>query len=267
MIITYVVLPSNIQQDQTQMMYYNITMDAKVFDRIEKKYIITADQKKRLLKAIRSNICKDSYHKSEIYNVYFDNDNFDLIINSIDWVDFKAKIRARYYANYDYVFLEVKTKIRTTENNLGYKRRVKIGLSEYEAFSHKRQSLYEILTKENATPKSLQIAKEIDYLISQSNLSPKILIIYNRESYRDKDQVRITFDKNLRFRNQNLSFIPRKNDTMFFKDERNIIMEVKTRGALPLWLVRAMTKCDIYPERFSKIGSIYQMINQKGNHV
>ena len=242
-------------------------MDVKVFDRTEKKYLITASQKKRLLEAIHSNIKKDYYHKSEVYNIYFDSDNYDTIINSIDWVDFKAKIRARYYASYDYVYIEIKTKVRTSDGNIGYKRRVRIGLNDYKAFSRRKRSLNELLIKQHAAPGDLQIAKEIDYLVSRLNLSPKILVIYDRESYRDNDQVRITFDQNLRYRNQNFNLISRKNDTMYFKDERNVIMEVKTRGALPLWLVKAMTKCNIYPERFSKIGSIYQKINQKGQHV
>ncbi|MBR2753619.1 VTC domain-containing protein [Candidatus Saccharibacteria bacterium] len=101
-------------------------MEPKVFDRIEKKYLITKPEKKVLLKSIRQNMNKDSYHKSVVFNIYFDNQNFDSIINSIDWVDFKAKVRARSYQGYDRVFLEIKTKIRGKEENLGYKRRVMI---------------------------------------------------------------------------------------------------------------------------------------------
>ena len=55
-------------------------MDGKVFDRIEKKYLITKDDKKELLKTIKKHMEKDNYHKSEVYNLYFDTDNYDLII-------------------------------------------------------------------------------------------------------------------------------------------------------------------------------------------
>jgi ABC-type microcin C transport system permease subunit YejB len=34
-------------------------MDAKIFDRIEKKYLITKAQKNRLLKTIKKNTCLD----------------------------------------------------------------------------------------------------------------------------------------------------------------------------------------------------------------
>ena len=68
-------------------------METKVFDRVEKKYLITSAQKKKLLKTIKKYMQPDGYHKSEVYNIYFDNDNYDLIIQSIDHPDFKEKLR------------------------------------------------------------------------------------------------------------------------------------------------------------------------------
>ena len=101
-------------------------MDGKVFDRIEKKYLITREDKKEVLKAIKKNMRKDSYHKSEVYNIYFDTENFDLIVQSIDQPVFKHKLRARSYKGYDRVFLEIKTKMREKDMNPGFKRRVMI---------------------------------------------------------------------------------------------------------------------------------------------
>lgn len=242
-------------------------MDVKVFDRIEKKYLITKEQKKQLLRTIRKNLKKDSYFKSEVYNIYFDNDNFDTIINSIDWVDFKSKIRARNYQGYDKVFFELKTKIHLPEENIGYKRRVRISLNDYQELIRHNRTLVEILRDNNTNTGSLQIAREIDYLIDRHNLSPKILVIYNRESYKDDGNLRVTFDEKLRYRDKNLYFISEKDDKIYFKDNRNIIMEIKAQEAIPLWLIKKMTEQKIYPERFSKIGKIYQRINQKGKNV
>ena len=242
-------------------------METRVFDRIEKKYIINKTQKKQLLCAIRKNMKKDNYHKSEVYNIYFDNDNFETIINSIDWVDFKAKIRARNYQGYDRVFLEVKTKVYDPEENIGYKRRVMITLKDFELLTSNKKTLEEIILRNEPSPRNIQIAKEIDYLISRLELSPKIIVIYNRESYKDGDNLRITFDENLRYRDINLSFISKKDDTMYFKDNKNIIMEVKAHGVIPLWLANTMAEVKAYPERFSKIGNIYQKIKKKGQDV
>ena len=216
-------------------------MEEKVFDRVEKKYLITPEEKRDLLKEIKSYISKGNYHKSDIINIYFDNDNYEMISESIDWVDFKKKIRVRSYEGYDRVFLEIKTKLHGEDENIGYKRRV----------------------IEKGT--DLQIAKEIDYLVTKFQLEPKVLISYQRESYKDDKDLRITFDENLKYRHHNLCLKKQKSDTIFFKDNRNIIMEVKTTGAMPLWFVKTLSKYRIYPSRFSKIGKIYQQIIDERN--
>ena len=81
-------------------------MDEKIFDRTEKKYLIDTRTKKKILTAIKNEVEKDKYFESEIFNIYFDTNNFDLIIKSIDNPNFKEKLRARAYGGYDKVFLE-----------------------------------------------------------------------------------------------------------------------------------------------------------------
>lgn len=248
-------------------------MEEKVFDRIEKKYLITRQDKRNLLKLIKRNMTKDSYHKSEVLNLYFDNDNYDLITQSIDWVDFKEKVRARSYAGYDRVFMEVKTKIHPTrhrdkhqeyediDDNIGYKRRVMITHDDYKELAKHKTTLESLAKRSIENKTDLQIAKEIDYLIQKFNLKPKILITYDRESYRDGSGLRITFDEHLKYRNHNLSFIKEKHDKIYFKDNHNIIMEIKADGVIPLWLVHKLSELKLYPQKFSKIGKIYERIN------
>ncbi len=240
-------------------------MEEKVFDRIEKKYLIKKSDKKKLLQVINKNMNHDKYYKSEVLNLYFDNDNFDSIYGSIDWVGFKHKIRARSYGGYDRVFLEIKTKIKGKENNIGYKRRVMITNEDFHKLVRKESTLEELSKKAIETVNDIQIAKEVDYLIEIDDLEPKILVIYNRESYKDENGLRITFDENLKYRTKNLSFDKEKNDKIYFKGDRNIIMEIKAHGVLPLWLVRLMSELKIYPQRFSKIGNIYQKIRKEEN--
>lgn len=230
------------------------------FDRIEKKYLITKSDKKALLKLIKQNMAKDSYHKSEVLNIYFDNDNYDLIAGSIDWTDFKEKVRARSYGGFDRVFIEIKTKIRDGEYNPGFKRRVMITHDDFDALVNQQTSLVELSQKSVETRNDLQIAREADYLINYFDLKPKILVIYNRESYKDESGFRITFDENLKYRDKNLSFTKAKRDKIYFKDDHNIIMEIKAHGVIPLWLVKKMSELKIYPQRFSKIGKIYERI-------
>ncbi|MBR0479703.1 polyphosphate polymerase domain-containing protein [Candidatus Saccharibacteria bacterium] len=240
-------------------------MDDKVFDRIEKKYLITVDEKSQILKVIKNYMKEDSYFHSEVLNLYFDNDNYDLITQSIDWTDFKEKLRARSYGGYDRVFLEIKTKIRGEEENIGYKRRVMITHRDFNELVLKHTTLEDLAHRSIETENDLQIAREVDYLIKKFNLKPKILVTYDRESYKGDNGLRITFDENLKYRNENLSFVKEKRDKIYFKDKKNIIMEVKAHGVLPLWLVKTMSEQKIYPEQFSKIGKIYQKIRKEQN--
>lgn len=253
-------------------------MENKVFDRIEKKYLITRQNETALTKLIKNHLDKDSYHKSEVYSLYFDNDNYDLITQSIDWVDFKEKLRARSYAGYDRVFMEIKTKIhpqseiikdeeyKDLDNNIGYKRRVMITHDDFAELLKHKSTLEKLAKRSIETKDDLQIAREIDYLITHLDLKPKIMISYKRTSYKDDQGLRITFDEKLKFRDDNLSLNTSKHDKIYFKGNHNIIMEIKSNGAFPLWLVHEMSKLKIYPQKFSKIGKVYELI-KKGQHV
>ncbi len=241
-------------------------METKVFNRIEKKYLITSQQKRNMLKVIKEHMKADNYYKSEVFNLYFDTDNYDLIIQSIEQPIFKEKLRARSYGGYDRVFLEIKTKLREKEANPGFKRRVMITNDDFQELVAKKATVLELASRSVETVDDLQIAREIDYLIEKFDLKPKILVMYHRESYQGEDKLRITFDEKLKYRDKNLSFVKAKNDKIYFKDKRNIIMEVKAHGVLPLWLVNAMSKNKVYPQQFSKVGRIFEKI-RKEEHV
>lgn len=239
-------------------------MENKVFDRIEKKYLITRTEKKKIIKTIKKHMEKDGYFRSEVFNCYFDTNNYDLIIKSIDQPYFKEKIRARSYGGYDRVFLELKTKMRGKDDaNAGNKRRVMITKDDYQELITKNQTLEQLAGRSEETESDIQIAREIDYLIKTLDLKPKILVMYNRESYKGDENLRLTFDENLKYRDENLDFFSTNNDKIYFEDRKNIIMEVKAHGSFPLWLVELLSKNHIYPQRFSKIGNIYTKLRKE----
>ena len=240
-------------------------MDEKIFDRIEKKYLLTRAQEKVILKEVRKHTKKDQYHKSGVLNIYFDTDNYDLIIQSIDHPIFKEKLRARSYEGYDKVFLEIKTKLIGKEESIGYKRRVLVTYKDYDELITKRATMVELAGRRVEQPSDLQIAKEIDYFIQHFDLKPKILVYYDRESYKDNDGLRITFDRNIKYRNRNLKFIRKSTDKTLLKANKNIIMEVKAHGIMPLWLVKLLSSEKVYPQRFSKIGKVYEQLKKEEN--
>ena len=240
--------------------------DQKTFDRIEKKCLITKEQKQAMLGPIRKNMKEDDYYISEVYNVYFDTDKYDLIIQSIEQPMFKEKLRARSYGGYDKVFFEIKTKLCGKENNVGYKRRVCVTRKEYEQIVAGRATVHEIVSKNTDSKFDQQVAEEVDYLIQHMGLKPKILVFYLRESYQGEDGLRITFDEQLKSRvGDNLKFVKKKSDKSYFEDEKNIIMEIKAHEVWPLWLAQTLSVEKIFPSQFSKVGKIYQKIGKEIN--
>lgn len=217
-----------------------------IFQRIEEKYLITEEKKTKLLNKISSHIECDDYFKSSIHNIYFDTDNNDLIINSLEKPIFKDKFRIRSYKipkEDDEVFLEMKTKYKGVVG----KRRIKLKLKDFYKYINK-----EIKPKE-------QILKEIMYYYNYYDLKPAIYIAYDRESYKGKENknLRITFDSNLRSRREKLKFVENVSMNNYF-DKNIYIMEIKTVGSLPLWLVKTLSELEIMPTSFSKYGKIYE---------
>ncbi len=241
--------------------------DQQIFDRVEKKYLIDEKQKEGLLKIITERMQPDDYFRSEIFNIYFDTDQFDLIIQSIEQPMFKEKLRARSYGGFDKVFFEIKTKLSGGENNVGYKRRIKISKKDYQKIVKNGEKITKFTKNDAKNAKNTRIAEEIDYLITHFGLKPQILIFYERESYQGDEGLRITFDENLKYRTENLNLTKRRSDKHFFDDTKNIIMEIKAHEVLPLWLVKALSAEKVYPQQFSKVGKIYQQIRKEEQHV
>ena len=94
-----------------------------VFKRYELKYMITREQKDRILRAMEPYMVQDKFGRSTIRNIYFDTDDFILARHSIAQPDFKEKLRIRSYAAASpdsTVFVELKRKF----DHVVYKRRV-----------------------------------------------------------------------------------------------------------------------------------------------
>ena len=252
-------------------------MNEKKFERVEKKYILSAEQYDDILSLFKKKLQKDSYFLSGVYNIYFDTEHFDLIVQSIDQPVFKEKLRARSYEGYDKVFFEIKTKLRgrvydkilvekgaNHDNNIGAKRRVLITRKDYKDLMRGKADFVEVARRKAESKADEQIAREIDYLVRLFDLKPKIYVHYDRESYKGERGLRITFDKNLTYRTNRLEFKKNRKDKKYFQDN-NVIMEIKALGAMPLWLAHELSARKIYPQQFSKIGSIYNKIRKEQN--
>jgi SPX domain protein involved in polyphosphate accumulation len=230
-------------------------MAIEKFFREEQKYYLTKKEYQTLLNNIHNEIEPDLYYKETICNIYFDNDNNDLIINSLNKPIYKEKIRLRSYNKpkpLDNVYLEIKKKFK----GMVYKRRVTITYKEAMDYIYK-----------GIMPNKSQIMKEIDYAFKKNNLKPKISISYDRESYISKkdNNFRITFDHNIRSSTDYLKLDNLNKGKLLFDD--CYIMEIKTLTGIPFWFLKTITELKLYPRSISKYGEIYKHLKEEELYV
>lgn len=229
-----------------------------IFKRIEKKYRLTQQQKDSLIKLIGDYLTPDSHGKSTICSLYLDTPDFLMIRNSIEAKEeskaYKEKLRLRSYGTPNAetkVFLEIKKKYK----GVVYKRRVSMSLENAE-----------IYIDSGLKPFDSQIMSEIDYTMNFYNHpKPSMLIAYEREAYYVKalPNLRLTFDSSVRYRETDLSLENGTEGTKIIPDG-TFLLEIKTDGAMPLWLSHALDQCSIRPVSFSKYGTAYrETFNQK----
>ena len=224
--------------------------DTFIFKRVEKKYRISTAQKDKLLAMISDKLVPDEYGKSTVCSLYLDTPSYLLIRNSIEAKTYKEKLRLRSYGvptGDTRVFLEIKKKF----DGVVYKRRVSMSLDAAKEYINGGES-----------PIKSQIMSEIDYAMSfYGHPKPSILVAYEREAFYVKDDpnVRLTFDSNIRYRNEEL-FLEKGNHGNRIMPEGELILEIKTSGAMPLWLSSALCELGIFPSSFSKCGNAYRII-------
>ena len=221
----------------------------EVFKRYEKKYLLTEDGFRRLMLTVGGSFQPDQYEQYQISNIYFDTPDCGLIRRSLEKPVYKEKLRLRAYGTGigqdSQVFPELKKKY----DQVVYKRRIQMSLREA------RDCFY--LGKE--TGRRDQIFQELDYVMKRYGLAPMAYIAYERQAYTcclDRE-IRLTFDWNLLGRSWDLDLSSGVwGDRILEKGL--VLMELKTAGAVPLWLSHVFSKMEIFPVSFSKYGTYYQ---------
>lgn len=221
--------------------------DIMIFKRVEKKYRLTPAQKEALLQIIGPRLTPDAHGRNTICSLYLDTPDHLIIRNSIIAKTYKEKLRLRSYGTptmADHVFLEIKKKFK----GVVYKRREVMTLQQaMDYIEHGRK------------PCDSQIMREIDYAMHfYRQPKPMMLIAYEREAYFDGENpnLRITFDTNVRARETDCR-LENGSHGDYLLPEDAILMEIKTDGAMPVWLAQALSQCRILPARFSKYGTAY----------
>ena len=222
-----------------------------VFKRYELKFMLTPEQKNRILEAMSPYMSLDKYGRTTIRNIYFDTDNYRLIRRSIEKPAYKEKLRIRSYlqTNSDsVVFVELKKKY----DNVVYKRR--LPMCEKDALAW--------ICGDARCPYDTQISHEIDYFISfYEKLTPALFLSYEREAYYEKNggDFRVTFDDTILCRQTDIDLCkPVWGDSIL--PPGMVLMELKCSGGIPLWMTEALSREHIYKTSFSKYGTAYRTL-------
>lgn len=226
-------------------------MNGYTFERRELKYRITDAQRAALEAAFGARMVPDEHGESTICNIYYDTADYRLIRASLEKPAYKEKLRLRSYGVTepgDEVFLELKKKYK----GIVYKRRITLPEDAAGEFIAGRAPLGE----------HGQIGREIEYFTAfYAPLLPAVYLSYERSAWfsREDRDLRITFDKNIRFRQEDVSLtLPAGGRRILPEGES--LMEIKAAAALPLWLVSELDTLGIYQRTFSKYGEAYKAI-------
>ena len=228
-----------------------------IFKRYEIKYMLDANQLFMLKNEMKNYMIADEHGKSTICSLYFDTPQYLLIRRSMDHPMYKEKLRLRSYGVADKdttVFVELKKKY----DSVVYKRRV--AMTEAEACDY-------LLSRRQVM--DTQITREIDYCMDMyKGIAPAMLLSYEREAYYAKDdhEFRVTFDQNILWRDYDLNLCSGIYGNPILK-ENQTLMEVKTAGAIPMWMVRFLRDNGIYKTSFSKYGTAYRMLYNASDNL
>ncbi len=220
-----------------------------VFERYELKFLLTEEQKKKVLQAMEPYMALDQYGRTVIRNIYLDTDHYRLARHSMEKPAYKEKLRIRSYDRAEpgsTVFVELKKKYK----KIVYKRR--ISLPEEEAMKW--------VLGERSCHTDTQISEEVDYFLKYYEfLRPVAFLSYEREAFYSKDQsdFRVTFDDTILCRQEDLSLESEVYGTPLLP-KGQILMEIKCSGGIPMWMTRVLSEEHIYKTSFSKYGTAYQ---------
>lgn len=217
------------------------------FQRYEKKYMMTAGQYEALWAELSPRLRPDEYFSSTVCSLYYDTDDYSLIRHSIQKPVYKEKLRLRSYGipnDASPVFVELKKKFK----GIVYKRRIELEKAQAENW-----------LDGGPAPDDSQISREIDWVLNRYELSPKIIICCDREAWVDKEnsELRFTFDKNIRYREDQLDLSFGSQGRLLLEDG-SVLMEIKMPETSPLWLAELLSRHKVFPAGFSKYGKSYE---------
>ena len=225
------------------------------FSRFEMKYIIRKSISERIQKEIRNFMIYDGYANKElkknyfVRSLYFENNNYSNFNEKVDGVKLRHKYRIRTYSNKldknTPIFLELKGR----ENLRTYKTRFFIEQNDLNLFFEKKNYF-----KLKKTYSDNYLIEQFIFDCYRKNLSPKILVDYNRTPYINKSGLyfRLTFDNNIISLSDSRLYFTSLNSGWRECLAGFTILEVKFESSIPAWFQRIVQSYQLQIRSISK---------------
>jgi len=223
--------------------------------RYELKYLIRREQMERLALDLSEQMDPDGHGKElgqyPITSLYYDSPDYKAYWDKLDGHRKRRKVRVRVYGNEavtpdTLAYLEVKERINVRMR----KRRVALPYDQAVAFDDFGE------LREGLSPSAVAVLQEVYYLYRTLQLRPACIVHYDRTAYEGRapyEDLRVTFDVNLRGRTHDLSLVSTGHATdQHFLPLDRVVLEVKANQNVPAWLVQLLSRhgCTYY--RISK---------------
>ncbi len=211
--------------------------------RHEKKYPLSQTDYLMIRSLVGSVLTRDPNANPQgdyfIRSVYYDTlDNTDYF-NKINGIEHRKKLRARIYG-----FNSLKVKIELKKKHGQYMSKVTdlLNIEDYRAFHNND---YHTLP--------IDFSKEIGHTVLSNHYHPVITVDYTREAYvHPFSNIRINFDKNIRWSKSNFDIFDPDLDTLSTVDDFYCLMEVKYNTFLPDWITGLLNQIDTTQSSYSK---------------
>src|SRR5690625_3397398 len=238
-------------------------MAIEIFTRREQKYLISTEQYEALVERMGPYMRNDKYGIDGRYTVtslYFESPDHKIYFETKNKLKFRQKLRLRVYDDADThstAFFEVKQKHKKVVN----KRRMLLPLHEAYRYLDNINQNTNLEEYETSNP---QVFREIDHFRSLYNLRPEMIVSYDRKALHGMydDELRVTFDLNLRCRSDDLHLEHGPSGENFI-DKNVVVLEVKVNHSVPLWLTRMLQDLHCEQRSASKYCTSFELLQER----
>jgi len=237
--------------------------------RFEYKYLVPIKQLASIRKRLMPFLVMDEWAKRTgnneyiVRSIYLDTKNLDFYHEKESGIKKRDKLRIRAYNSglkAGHAFLEIKRKT----GQMIKKYRTQIDLPDLFPLLYTGDvDMY--VSANGQTPLAQENAKRFLYQIRKKSLGTALTLHYEREAYfyRYNPDLRITFDKKLRFSYDSALSSLWQPEAEFHVLGKHFILEIKTGNGFPGWLNQILGYYDLELQSVSK----YAMCVEKGlNH-